>query len=142
MAASSTTFDVIVAGVGGMGASACHHLAQRGQRVLGLERFDLGHGMGSSHGLTRILRLAYFEGAQYVPLLKRAHQLWKETGEQAGTQLLYVTGSIDLAPEGAGFVESSLKSCLEHDLPHEILDRREIERRFPAFRLPERHHGL
>ena len=63
-------YDVIVAGVGGMGSAACYHLAKRGQKVLGLERFDLGHVMGSSHGLTRIIRIAYFEGEQYVPLLK------------------------------------------------------------------------
>jgi sarcosine oxidase len=61
-------YDVIVAGIGGMGSAACHHLAKRGKRVLGLERFDLGHPMGSSHGLTRIIRIAYFEGTQYVPL--------------------------------------------------------------------------
>lgn len=138
----SNSYDVIVAGVGGMGSAACWHLARRGQRVLGLERFDLGHGMGSSHGLTRIIRLAYFEGAQYVPLLKRAHQLWKETGDLAGMQLLFVTGSIDLAPDGAGFVESSLASCIEHHLTHEVLDAREIEKRFPAFKLPLQHKGL
>ena len=98
--------------------------------------------MGSSHGLTRIIRLAYFEGAQYVPLLKRAHQLWKETGDKAGMQLLYVTGSIDIAPEGDGFVESSLQSCIEHGLPHEVLDSKEIEKRFPAFKLTPKHKGM
>ncbi|MBN9064582.1 MAG: N-methyltryptophan oxidase [Rhizobiales bacterium 65-9] len=138
----ANSYDVIVAGVGGMGSAACWHLAQRGQRVLGLERFDLGHGMGSSHGLTRIIRLAYFEGSHYVPMLKRAHQLWKETGEAANTQLLYVTGSIDLAPEGAGFVESSLASCIEHGLAHEVLDARAIAARFPAFKLTPQHKGL
>ncbi|WP_342359786.1 N-methyl-L-tryptophan oxidase [Terrarubrum flagellatum] len=138
----SNSYDVIVAGVGGMGSAACWHLAQRGKRVLGLERFDLGHGMGSSHGLTRIIRLAYFEGAQYVPLLKRAHQLWKETGDRANLQLLYVTGSVDLAPEGAGFVESSRASCVEHDLTHEVLDAKELAKRFPAFTLTPEHRGL
>jgi sarcosine oxidase len=136
------TYDVIVAGVGGMGAAACHHLARKGQRVLGLERFDLGHGMGSSHGMTRIIRLAYFEGTQYVPIVRRAHELWSETGKEAGMDLLYVTGSLDIAPEGDGFVESSRQSCLDHGLSHETLTRAEIERRFPAFRLTDRHVGL
>ncbi|MGL5116714.1 MAG: FAD-dependent oxidoreductase, partial [Beijerinckiaceae bacterium] len=104
-------YDVIVAGVGGMGSAACYHLAKRGQRVLGLERFYLGHSMGSSHGMTRIIRIAYFEGPDYVPLLKRAAQLWKETGDEAGMQLLYTTGSLDVAPEGEGFVEGSIQSC-------------------------------
>ncbi|MGL4242799.1 MAG: N-methyl-L-tryptophan oxidase [Beijerinckiaceae bacterium] len=132
-------FDVIVAGIGGMGSAACHHLARRGKRVLGLERFDLGHPMGSSHGLTRIIRIAYFEGTQYVPLLKRAAELWEEAGRAAGMQLFHKTGSLDIAPEGAGFAESSVKSCIEHDLPHEMLDKAEIERRYPAFRLPDGH---
>lgn len=136
------SYDVIVAGVGAMGSAACWHLAQRGLRVLGLERFDLGHGMGSSHGLSRIIRLAYFEGSHYVPIVKRAHELWARTGEEAGLKLLHVTGSLDLAPIGAGPVESSLQSCLDHGLEHEQLDRAEISRRFPAFHLPEGHVGL
>jgi sarcosine oxidase len=136
------TYDVIVAGVGGMGSAACWHLARRGQRVLGLERFDLGHGMGSSHGMSRIIRLAYFEGSEYVPIVKRAHELWRETGAAAGMDLLYVTGSVDLAPEGAGFVESSRQSCLDHGLTHEVLDHAELAKRFPAFTLPKGHLGL
>lgn len=139
---ASGHFDVIVAGVGGMGSAACHHLARRGQRVLGLERFEIGHAMGSSHGLTRIIRLAYFEGPQYVPIVRRAHELWRETGREAGTDLLHVTGSLEIAAEGAGFVESSRASCDEHDLPYEMLSQAEIGRRFPPFRLPKGHFGL
>lgn len=136
------SYDVIVAGVGAMGSAACWHLARRGLKVLGLERFDLGHAMGSSHGLTRIIRLAYFEGSHYVPIVRRAHELWQETGAEAGMKLLHVTGSLDLAPKGAGPVESSLQSCLDHGLTHEVLDGAEIARRFPAFQLPEGHVGL
>jgi sarcosine oxidase len=139
---TSQSYDVIVAGVGAMGSAACWHLAQRGLRVLGLERFDLGHAMGSSHGLSRIIRLAYFEGSHYVPIVRRAHELWRETGDAAGMQLLHVTGSIDLAREGAGNVEASLQSCLDHGLAHEVLNGAEIARRFPAFKLPKDHIGL
>ncbi|PZU88976.1 MAG: N-methyl-L-tryptophan oxidase [Chelatococcus sp.] len=139
---SDHSYDVIVAGVGAAGSAACWHLAQRGLKVLGLERFDLGHAMGSSHGLSRIIRLAYFEGSHYVPIVRRAHQLWRETGEAAGLKLLHVTGSLDLAPEGGGPVESSLQSCLDHGLAHEVLGSEEITRRFPAFRLPQDHLGL
>jgi sarcosine oxidase len=139
---SNHSYDVIVVGVGAMGSAACWHLAQRGLKVLGLERFDIGHAMGSSHGLTRIIRLAYFEGSHYVPIVRRAHALWEETGAQAGMKLLHVTGSLDLAPEGGGPVEASLQSCLDHGLEHELLDGREIVRRFPAFQLPEGHVGL
>lgn len=139
---TSQSYDVIVAGVGAMGSATCWHLAQRGLRVLGLERFDLGHAMGSSHGLSRIIRLAYFEGSHYVPIVRRAHELWRQTGDAAGMQLLHVTGSIDLAREGAGNVEASLQSCLDHGLPHEVLRSEEITRRFPGFRLPKDHIGL
>jgi sarcosine oxidase len=139
---TSHSYDVIVAGVGAMGSAACWHLAQRGLKVLGLERFDLGHAMGSSHGLSRIIRLAYFEGSHYVPIVRRAHELWQQTGDAAGMKLLHVTGSLDLAPEGFGPVEASLQSCLDHGLEHERLDANEIMRRFPAFQLPAGHVGL
>jgi sarcosine oxidase len=139
---SQQSYDVIVAGVGAMGSAACWHLARRGLKVLGLERFDLGHAMGSSHGLSRIIRLAYFEGSHYVPIVRRAHELWRETGELAGLKLLHVTGSLDLAPEGGGPVESSLQSCLDHGLSHEVIDAAEAMRRFPGFQLPAGHLGL
>ena len=72
---TQTTFDTIVVGVGGMGSAACWQLARRGQRVLGLERFDIPHSYGSSHGATRIIRLAYYESPAYVPFLLRALEL-------------------------------------------------------------------
>lgn len=139
---SSSHYDVIVAGVGAMGSAACWHLAQRGLRVLGLERFELGHMMGSSHGLTRMIRLAYFEGSHYVPLVMRARQLWNETGAASGLKLIHVTGSLDLAPEGLGPIESSRQSCRDHGLEHEVLERDAIARRFPGFQLPGSHVGL
>jgi sarcosine oxidase len=134
-------YHVIVAGVGGMGSAACYHLAKRGQRVLGLDRFDLGHTQGSSHGLTRIIRIAYFAGAHYVPLLKRAAELWQQTGDEARQQLLYVTGSLDIATHGHEMVEGSIQSCRDHDLPHEILSSADIQKRFPAFHLNGDFYG-
>jgi len=127
-------FDVVVVGVGGMGSSALYHLARRGKRVLGLERFDLLHDQGSSHGLTRIIRLAYFEHPDYVPLLRRSYELWRELETEAREQLLYVTGAIE---GGEGIFEGTLRSCAEHDLPHEVLDGAEVARRFPAYALPQ-----
>jgi sarcosine oxidase len=138
----SEVYDVIVAGVGAMGSATCYQLAKRGQRVLGLERFDIGHGMGSSHGLTRIIRLAYFEGSRYVPVVLRARDLWRETEQAAGEKLLFVTGALDIAPEGEGIVEAALRSSIEHGLAHEVLDRSAIEKRHPAFTLPPRHIAL
>lgn len=127
-------YDVVVVGVGGMGSAALYHLARRGKRVLGLERFDVLHDQGSSHGLTRIIRLAYFEDPSYVPLLRRAYELWRELETEAGEQLLHVTGIVE---GGEGILEGTLRSCAEHGIPHEVLNGRETARRFPAYALPD-----
>ena len=126
-------YDVIVAGVGAMGSAACLHLARRGKRVLGLERFDVPNAMGSSHGVTRIIRLAYAEGERYVPLLLRAYELWRELETAAEEKLFWMTGYVDV---GASLVDTSLESCRIHDLRHELVDGRELARRHPAFRVP------
>lgn len=139
---SQTTFDVIVVGVGGMGSATCWQLAKRGVRVLGLERFDIPNTQGSSHGITRIIRLAYFQGAAYVPLLRRAFELWRETGTAFGEQLLYTTGGIDTSPEDGVVFTGSLASCREWDLPHEVLTGAEINRRFPGYRLPDAYAAV
>jgi sarcosine oxidase len=129
-------YDAVVVGVGGMGSAALYHLARRGRRVLGLERFDVPHDLGSSGGVTRIIRLAYYEHPSYVPLLRRAYELWRELEREAGERLLVVTGSVDASkPEGRVF-GGSLASCREHDLPHEVLSAEELRRRYPAYRLP------
>jgi sarcosine oxidase len=126
-------YDVVVVGVGGMGSAALYHLARRGHRVLGLERFDIPHELGSSHGITRIIRLAYFEDPSYVPLLHRAYELWRELEIEAGEQLVHVTGTLEA---GDRIYEGALRSCHVHDLPHEELDGREVARRYPAYRFP------
>ncbi len=131
-----TRYDAIVVGIGGMGSATAYHLARRGQRVLGLERFQIPHSMGSSHGVTRIIRLAYYEHPSYVPLLQRSFELWRELQAGCGEQLLYVTGSIDAGPPGGGVFEGSLESCRLHGLPHEVLSGAQVSERFPAYRLP------
>ncbi len=139
---ANRSFDAIVVGVGAMGSAACHQLARRGSRVLGLERFDIPHAMGSSHGINRIIRLAYYEDPSYVPLLRRAYELWRELERGFGEQLLHITGSIDASPRDNWVFAGSLRSCEEHDLPFEILDHRQLATRFPAYRLPEGHFAL
>ena len=139
---ATTRYDVIVVGLGAMGSSAAFHLARRGKRVLGLERFDIPHTMGSSHGVNRIIRLAYYEDPSYVPLLRRAYQLWRELEAGFGEQLLHITGSIDASERESWVFERSLASCIEHDLPHEILSASELRERFPAYQLPEGHFAL
>ena len=132
----SPPYDAIVIGVGGMGSAAVYHLAKGGARVLGLERFDIPHPFGSSHGLTRIIRLAYSEGSHYVPLLREAYRLWRELEELSGESILRVTGGLDIGPQSGGIVQGSLKSCTEHGLSFEQLDDAEVNRRFPGYELP------
>ena len=130
-------YDVIVAGIGGMGSAACWQLARRGQRVLGLERFDIPHAWGSSHGINRIIRLAYFEHPSYVPLLRRAYELWRAAEYDAGERLLFITGGIDAGPEASRVVQGSLASCAEHGLAHDLLSARELGARFPGWQVPD-----
>ena len=127
-------YDVVVVGVGGMGSAALYHLARRGKRVLGLERFDVPHELGSSHGVTRIIRLAYFEHPAYVPLMRRAYELWRELEQEADEQLLHVTGIVEA---GERIYDGTLRACEEHDIPHEAIDGHEVGHRFPGYRLPD-----
>ncbi len=128
-------YDAIVVGLGAMGSSAAFHLASRGQRVLGLEAFGRAHGLGSSGGLSRIIRLAYFEHPDYVPLLREAWRLWRELEAQSGEELLLQTGGLYIGQAGSEVLDGAIRSAREHGLPHEILDAAETMRRFPAFRL-------
>ena len=127
-------YDVVVVGVGGMGSAALSHLARRGKRVLGIERFDVPHEHGSSHGLTRIIRLAYFEHSSYVPLMRRAYELWRELEAEAGEQLLHVTGIVEGGPS---IYDGVLRACADHDIAHEALSGAEASVRFPGYRLPD-----
>ena len=132
----SKHFDAIVIGIGAMGSATLYQLAKRGWNALGIEQFEVPHDMGSSHGLTRIIRLAYYEDPSYVPLLRRSYELWDELEGEASERLFYQTGSIDMGPEDSDVFAGSLKSCLEHDLEHEVLNSAQLTRRFPGYRLP------
>lgn len=138
----SQTFDTIVIGVGGMGSATCYELARRGQKVLGIERYNIGHAMGSSHGETRMLRLAYFEGLSYVPMVLRAHGLWREIGDRIGDTLLHITGTLDIAKEGDGTVENAKLACEKFNLVYEGFTANEIASRFPGFKTPSTHIGI
>ncbi len=128
-------YDAIVIGVGGMGSATVYELARRGLRVIGLEQHDIPHDRGSSHGVNRIIRLAYWEHPAYVPLLRRAYELWRELETGRGEQLLYITGSLDAGRAASKTVAGSLRSCDIHALPHELLNAEDVKRRFPGYRL-------
>jgi sarcosine oxidase len=130
-------FDVIVVGLGGMGSAAVAHAAARGSRVLGLEQYQPAHAHGSSHGRSRVIRLAYFEDPAYVPLLRRAYELWRQLEADSGRSLLQVTGGLMIGSPSSEVVSGTLRSAREHHLAHEVLDAAAIRRRFPAFEPPE-----
>ncbi|RYJ13898.1 N-methyl-L-tryptophan oxidase [Halogeometricum borinquense] len=135
-------YDVIVVGVGGMGSATAYHLANRGADVLGLERYDVPHDMGSSHGVTRIIRKAQYEHPSYVPLVRRAYDLWRELAEKTGRDLLTITGGIDAGPPDSQVFDGSRRSCEAHDIDHELLSAAEVNDRFPGYDLPEDHRAV
>jgi sarcosine oxidase len=130
-------YDCIVIGTGGVGSAALYHLARRGARVLGIDRFPPGHDRGSSHGETRIIRLAYFEHPNYVPLLRRAYRLWAELAERCGQPLYNETGLLQVSHPHGEVVPGVLRSAREHGLAVEALTAAEVEHRFPGFRVPD-----
>ncbi|MFB9442300.1 N-methyl-L-tryptophan oxidase [Dactylosporangium vinaceum] len=134
MVDSSMGYDVIVAGLGGMGSSAAYHLARRGRRVLGLERFGAAHDLGSSHGGSRITRQAYFEHPDYVPMILRSYELWEQLQRDSGRDLLTITGGLFMGPAGSLTVDGTRRTAERWNLPHEMLDAQAIRRRFPQFR--------
>lgn len=127
-------YDVIVLGLGAMGSAAAYHLAARGKRVLGLEKFGAAHDRGSSHGESRIIRQAYHEDANYVPLVRRAYELWERLERDAGVDVLRKTGGLMIGPAGSGVVEGAIQSAVQHGLAHEVLDAKELRARFPLLR--------
>ena len=129
----SERYDAIVIGLGGMGSASAYHLARRGRRVLGLEQFEPLHERGSSHGLTRIIRLAYHEHPSYVPLLRRSYELWHDLETVAGEELLITTGALEGGPADGSTFLGALEAAKLHDLPHEVLGAEELRRRYPAF---------
>lgn len=130
-------YDVAVIGLGAMGSAAAYHLASRGLRVLGLERFARGHARASFGGRSRIIRLAYFEHPDYVPLLRAAWDGWRRLEHASGERLLTETGGLYAGPPDGALVAGSLRSAKEHGLAHEVMDAAEAMRRFPALRLAD-----
>ena len=137
MAYSINEYDAIVIGVGGMGSAALYHLARRGLRALGIERYDVPNDMGSSGGRSRMIRLSYHEHPSYVPLVRRAYELWQQLENGFGQRLLVTTGSLRGGDEGSALFQGSKLACDINHLPYQILAGPEINQRFPGYQLPE-----
>jgi sarcosine oxidase len=134
---SDKAYDVIIVGLGGMGSAAAYHLAARGQRVLGLEKFTPAHDRGSSHGGSRIIRQSYFEDPAYVPLLLRAYELWEQLAKDSGREVYRITGGMFSGPPDCLTVAGSRRAAEEWSLAHEVLDAAEVNARFPNFALAQ-----
>jgi sarcosine oxidase len=131
------TYDVIALGTGGVGAAALYHLANRGVRALGLDRFPPGHDRGSSHGESRIIRRSYFEHPDYVPLLESAYTLWDELAAIRGEALFHRTGQIYFGPPDGVVIPGALASAKKHGLDVQQISLREAEKEYPGYSAPE-----
>lgn len=129
--------DVVILGVGTMGSLALWRLAWRGASDIGLEQFEPGHDRGSGHGDSRIIRTAYFEGPEYVPLIQASFPLWRELEAASGTELMTMTGALMIGRPDGKLVAGALRSAREHNLTHELLDTDEARARFPQHRLQD-----
>lgn len=130
-------YDAIVLGTGGVGSAALMHLAARGATALGIDRFEPGHDRGSSHGQTRLIRQAYYEHPDYVPLLRRAFELWTRLEADAGQQLYHQVGLLQIGPPDGEVLQGVRASARQHALPIENLTAAESHRRFPGFRVDD-----
>ena len=141
-------FDTIVLGLGAMGSATLCQLARRRNGVLGIDQFSPPHALGSSHGDTRITRLAIGEGEQYTPLALRSHQLWRELERETGTELLTTCGGLIISSSAKtsrshveNFFDNTLAAARKFAIAHEVLDAAEIRRRFPRFNVADDEQG-
>jgi len=141
-------YDVIVLGLGAMGSAAIYQLAKRGAHVLGIDRYAPPHGFGSTHGGTRVTRLAIGEGEHYTPLAKRSHEIWREIEYQTGANLLCTNGGLIISSKVnpasthvKGFFQNTVDAARKHGVAHELLDAAEIRRRYPMFNVRDDEFG-
>jgi sarcosine oxidase len=134
-------FDTIVVGLGAMGSAAVYQLAKRGNKALGLDRFSPPHDNGASHGESRIIRQAIGEGEEYVPLVLRSYELWREIEKTTGSELLTITGGLTLESRNneavmhgrRDFLDQAIRCAAKFDIRHEILETADIRKRYPQF---------
>src|SRR5262249_29083591 len=134
--------DVIVIGLGVMGLSAAWNLARRGRRVIGLEQYRLAHDRGSSHGQTRIIRQAYYEHPDYVPLVRRAYEGWFDLEQATGQRLPTVRPCLGLGRPDGELIGGVRLAASQHSLPIENLSADDVTKRYPAFRSGEGMVGV
>lgn len=138
---TSRKAEAIVVGLGAMGSAACLQLAARGMSVIGLDQYEPPHPYGSTHGDTRITRLAVGEGAEYVPLVRRSHELWRQIEEETGERLLTQCGGVILSRPASPFFEATRALAHRFAIGHERLSNAELRDRFPMFAVDDLTEG-
>lgn len=134
-------FEAAVLGLGAMGSAAFYQLAQRGVNVVGIDRYDPPHALGSTHGESRITRQAIGEGMAYVPLVQRSHAIWRELEARTGASLLHEVGCLVISranddverPGRTGFIQRTRAAAERFGIAHEVLSAPAIRARFPQF---------
>ena len=140
--------DVAVVGLGAVGAATLYQLARRGARVVGIDRFSPPHAFGSSHGESRITRVAIGEGDEYVPLVRRSHEIWREIERETGRELLALTGGLWISSAArlvdshvANFFEKTIGAARRFGIAHEVLEAAELRARYPQFNVADNERG-
>lgn len=128
---------MIVVGLGAMGSAACLALATRGVPVIGIDQYAPPHPWGSTHGDTRVTRLAIGEGREYVPLVRRSHELWREIEEETGSRLMTQAGIVILAHPSSPFLQETRAAARQYAIDHQDLTGDEVRARFPMFAIGE-----
>jgi sarcosine oxidase len=143
-----TRFDVAIAGLGAMGAAAAYQLAKRGARVIGFDRHDPPHSLGSSHGETRVTRLAIGEGDHLTPLAMRSHELWRDIERATGASLLSEIGGLIISSHQnaavthvAGFFQKTVAAAEKFGIAHELLDPAQMRASWPLFEVRDDEFG-
>jgi len=141
-------YETVVLGLGAMGSAVICQLARRGTRVLGIDQFSPPHAFGSTHGDTRITRLAIGEGEQYTPLALRSHQLWRELEKETGTSLLTLCGGLVISSSAKtshvhaeNFFANTLAAARKYAIAHDVLGAADIRERFPGFNVADDEQG-
>ena len=137
-----TNFDVIVLGVGSMGSSTCYYLAKQGIKVLGLEQFDIPNEMSSHAGQSRIIRKAYFEHSDYVPLLERSYQNWKQLENMTGTQVYFQTGLLYFGKPDHPMMKGVNESADKYNIKLDRLSARDMAAKFPQIKIADDYEKL
>jgi sarcosine oxidase len=135
-------YDTVVIGLGGAGSSALYHASKTGRKVLGVERFDLRHTFGSSHGDTRIIRQSYFEGEYYVPFVKRAYDLWDDLEKRSGEKLFLKSGCLNISTKKDNLVGLCKAVSEKHNLSYNLLSNSEVNSKYPFFSIPDKYECL